>query len=379
MGIGRECADYVRLYDSINFGGKLWLKQFRGPHYSVLGGQQMKAGIMRRRKVVVDEGGLIKTRSLFEKNDFGLLVEPEIEGVDLAFWSSGHQALVENWLLKHGALLFRGFQITDLVGFQVAATAIAGEMLPYKERSSPRHQVGKNNVYTSTDYPAPYDIFLHNENSYQSVWPLKVFFYCDLAPDQGGETPIADCRKIYQRLPSEIVEKFQRLGVCYVRNFGEEYGLSWQQVFGTNDKAIVEAHCAEKGMNLYWKEDGGLRTTTKRKVVCRHPKTLEKTWFNHATFFHISTREKAVQETLLAEHAIEDLPSNSFYGDGSAIEPDVLETLRAAYLAEKVAFTWEKGDILLIDNMLAAHGRAPYTGDRKILVAMAEPVDGSKT
>jgi hypothetical protein len=39
-----------------------------------------------------------------------------------------------------------------------------------------------------------------------------------------------------------------------------------------------------------------------------------------------------------------------------------------------VAFPWQKGDILLLDNMLVAHGRAPYAGPRKVVVAMAEPV-----
>jgi hypothetical protein len=31
------------------------------------------------------------------------------------------------------------------------------------------------------------------------------------------------------------------------------------------------------------------------------------------------------------------------------------------------------GDILMVDNMLVAHGREPFSGPRKILVAMAEP------
>jgi hypothetical protein len=32
---------------------------------------------------------------------------------------------------------------------------------------------------------------------------------------------------------------------------------------------------------------------------------------------------------------------------------------------------WRRGDLLLIDNMLTAHGRRPCTGDRRVLVAMS--------
>jgi hypothetical protein len=37
-----------------------------------------------------------------------------------------------------------------------------------------------------------------------------------------------------------------------------------------------------------------------------------------------------------------------------------------------VSFPWQRGDILMLDNILAAHGRAPYEGPRKILVGMTE-------
>jgi alpha-ketoglutarate-dependent taurine dioxygenase len=35
-----------------------------------------------------------------------------------------------------------------------------------------------------------------------------------------------------------------------------------------------------------------------------------------------------------------------------------------------ISFRWERGDVLLLDNYLVAHGRNPYEGPRKILVAM---------
>jgi alpha-ketoglutarate-dependent taurine dioxygenase len=38
-----------------------------------------------------------------------------------------------------------------------------------------------------------------------------------------------------------------------------------------------------------------------------------------------------------------------------------------------VELPWRQGDILLIDNMLTAHARNPFTGPRKVVVAMADP------
>jgi hypothetical protein len=67
--------------------------------------------------------------------------------------------------------------------------------------------------------------------------------------------------------------------------------------------------------------------------------------------------------------------ANTYYGDGSPIEPKVLDQLRAAYNAETVSFPWQKGDLLMLDNMLVAHGRSPFVGPRQILVGMAELVD----
>jgi hypothetical protein len=76
---------------------------------------------------------------------------------------------------------------------------------------------------------------------------------------------------------------------------------------------------------------------------------------------------------MVAEFSDGDLPANTYYGDGSPIEPEVLDHLRAAYHAETVSFPWQQGDLLMLDNMLVAHGRAPYAGARQILVGMSEP------
>jgi alpha-ketoglutarate-dependent taurine dioxygenase len=159
----------------------------------------------------------------------------------------------------------------------------------------------------------------------------------------------------------------------YVRNYGEGCGLPWQTVFQTDDRGVVEAYCAEHELEFEWKGAAALRTRAVRPAIVRHPRTGEDVWFNHATFFHVSTLAEPLREALLAQFAEQDLPNNTYYGDGSPIEPEVLDELRAAYLEETIIFPWRRGDVLFMDNVLMAHGRRPFVGERRILVGMAQP------
>ncbi len=335
-------------------------------------------GAFKRRSVSVSAETLVRTFPLVADNALPLGVEPAVPAVDLSSWLEGNRAFVEESLLRHGGILFRGFGIRGASSLEEIIRALCGEALEYRERSSPRHSVA-GRVYTSTDYPPAYPISLHNENSYQKTWPLKIFFLCETPSETGGETPIADCRRVLARIDPEVRDRFVEKGWMYVRNFGDGFGLDWQTVFQTSDRAQVEEHCRRSGIEVEWREGGRLRTRAVRPAMTRHPRTGEDVWFNHATFFHVSTLVPEVREELLQEFAESDLPTNTYYGDGSPIAPEVLDHLREAYRAETVAFPWQQGDLLLLDNMLVAHARAPYTGSRKVLVGMAEPVSRERS
>jgi alpha-ketoglutarate-dependent taurine dioxygenase len=41
-------------------------------------------------------------------------------------------------------------------------------------------------------------------------------------------------------------------------------------------------------------------------------------------------------------------------------------------LESAVDVGWNAGDLLLIDNVLVGHGRRPFVGDRRVLVAMSD-------
>ena len=327
---------------------------------------------MQRKAVRISPGAVVRSGYLDEGERFPLVMEPGVEGVNLAGWAAGNREQLEAELLRHGAILFRNFNVNSAIHLEQFIQATCGSPLEYQERSSPRSQVS-GNIYTSTDHPPDEGIFLHNEQSYNLTFPLRIFFFCTQPAEHGGATPIADTRKIFNRISVEVRERFIEKKYMYTRNFGDGFGLSWQTAFQTTDKSAVEDYCRRNDIRSEWKDGGRLRTQQVRRAVARHPRTGELAWFNHLTFFHFSTLAPAVHEALLTMLREEDLPNNTYYGDGSPIEPEVLDELRAAYLQETVSFPWQKGDILMLDNMLASHGREPYTGQRKVLVGMAEP------
>jgi alpha-ketoglutarate-dependent taurine dioxygenase len=332
----------------------------------------------KRKVIKISAEELVTTGSLNHGRHLPHVIRPQADHLDLPEWAENNLAYIETVLAKHGAILFRGFNLKSVPEFERFVRAVSGEILAYNERSSPRSQIS-GQIYTSTDYPAEKYIFLHNEQSYNLVFPMKIFFYCVRPPAGGGATPIADTRRVFERIACEIRERFMERKYLYVRNFGDGFGLSWQAAFQTRWRTGVQEYCRNNQIECEWKAGNRLRTKQVREVAIRHPKTGEWTWFNHLTFFHYSTLDRKVQAEMLSAFAEEDLPNNTYYGDGCRIEAEVMEHLREAYQKEMVRFDWEKGDVLMLDNMLAAHGREPYIGERSVAVGMAEPWGWNKS
>ena len=65
------------------------------------------------------------------------------------------------------------------------------------------------------------------------------------------------------------------------------------------------------------------------------------------------------------------LPSNATFGNGTPITTGELDEVRRAYRATEVVNPWQQGDLLILDNILVAHGRKSFHGPRRVLVAMA--------
>jgi alpha-ketoglutarate-dependent taurine dioxygenase len=301
--------------------------------------------------------------------DLPLVIEAEPGLADWQPWFAAAMPRLSPALHRSGALLFRGFPLRDADDFRTAVAAMAPQLRGYAGGTSPRSRVA-DGVYTSTEYPKHLEIPLHNEMSYSSRWPERIFLFCAEAPQTGGETPIADSRRILAAMPAEIVAELERRQVMYVRNLaaaGSPYN-AWSKAFETSDRAAVEAQCRELDIHCEWRADGGLRIHEIRPALRTHPGTGERVWFNQVHLFHASNTPTASAVSARVEAG---LPMAAYYGDGGRIDNATLATVREVMRAERRLFRWQRGDLLVVDNLLAAHGRMPFDGPRRILVAMS--------
>jgi alpha-ketoglutarate-dependent taurine dioxygenase len=311
--------------------------------------------------------------SLFSDRRLPVVLEPADEDLDVAAWMPRNRDSIATMLARHGGILFRNCRVTNVSEFQKFIDTMSDRLIEYSYRSTPRTQIN-GNIYTSTEYPPDQTIPMHNEMSYSTNWPMKIWFCCIKAADRGGETSICDSRRVFEKIDPAIRRVFTQKGVMYLRNYHEEIGLPWQTVFNTNDRTVAELFCRDNGIDFEWVAGKRLRTRQVCQAVARHPQTGEPVWFNQAHLFHVSSLDPQVTASLLALYGDQDLPRTALYGDGSPIEESVLQEIRGVYDEETIVFPWTEGDVLMLDNMLAAHGRMPFSGERKVVVGMAEAV-----
>jgi alpha-ketoglutarate-dependent taurine dioxygenase len=301
-----------------------------------------------------------------------LLAEPARSGVDLLTLAREHREALLATLARAGAILFRGFGDAGVSWMQDFAAACSRRtVLEYTERSSPRTALGRG-IYTSTEYPAREEIRLHNENSYAAVWPERLCFFCHTPAETGGETTLADTRRVLQAIAPAVRARFEEAGVLYARTFSAELGVDWRTAFAATSREEAERQCAARGYEWQWLADGRLRTRRRGPAVVRHPRSGERSWFNHAAFFHVSSLAREVGDALRALFPEDELPSNTYYGDGASIGDETIAELHAVYRRHTVPVRWQAGDALLVDNVVCAHGRSPFTGPRQVLVAMCD-------
>ncbi|MBT2745386.1 MULTISPECIES: TauD/TfdA family dioxygenase [unclassified Lysobacter] len=279
---------------------------------------------------------------------------------------------VQQLLLRHGGILFRGFGVDGAEGFRGSAERLGARPFDYVGGNSPRSRVSAD-VYTSTEYPASEVISLHNEMSYLPSWPRRLFFYSLIPAASGGQTSLANSGDVLRALPEEIRARFRDKKVNYIRNFQTEIplGKNWQTTYQTQDRAEVESIVAEQGSVCHWGAKDALRVSTRCEAFATHPQTGEEVWFNQAEQWHPSALNPAIRGMFEQALGVGNLPHECEYGDGEPIEENVLLEIRRALNTSKLLFDWQRNDLLMIDNILMMHGRESFKGERKTLAYLS--------
>jgi alpha-ketoglutarate-dependent taurine dioxygenase len=288
-------------------------------------------------------------------------------------------------LLEHGALLFRGWPLDSAQDFSDAVDALGtGVSVDYIGGDSPRKKI-TGSVYTSTEAPAALKIPLHNELSFVRHYPKHIHFFCEIAPSERGETILGDARRVYRTLDPGVRERFLERQLKYVSAY---YGhsllmdlvnslqpshKSWRDVFETCRRDDVERLCREHDFAFAWYDDNWIQISQTRPAAIKHPVTEEWVWFSQAHLYDFNPRLLGVWRYVAAKlfyarphtrmHEI-------FHADGAKVDRADLYHIMDTLDANTVAFPWQRGDLLVLDNVLTMHGRATFSGPRRILAAM---------
>lgn len=323
--------------------------------------------------------------------------------VNLLAWIKTNTATVHALMQEHGAVLFRGFAVNDEASVEAIAKAIDPELKNDYMGTSPRDiQDGTDYVFSASELPPYYPIPQHCEMTFIKEPPRRIFFSCMVQPlPGGGETPLVDFRKVYQLLDSDVRERFMQRGIKIIRNYAgpkqnNRFNLfelkPWTSMFGF-DKQRAQARAEQEGFEVHWTKNDGMRLTSYQPAATQHPETGETVWYSHLQVFHISTASgefkriyrkrptlknwglwRASQALVATQQLIKKDDEHAMhctYADGGKIPQADIDHLRDVIWDNMEITPWLKGDVVAVDNYSIAHGRLPYTGARKVVVAWA--------
>jgi alpha-ketoglutarate-dependent taurine dioxygenase len=300
-----------------------------------------------------------------------LLIDPP---TDLPDWAADHRDALRATAAEHGAVLVRGLPLHEPAEVAAVFAELTHRLMAEREAFAARVPIAPG-VYSPSRWPANQPMCMHHESSYTLSPPGLLLFACLRPATAGGVTGVADAARVLDALPKGLVERFDRDGWLLTRNFNDDIGSSYAEAFGTDDRAEVERYCRANNIEFDWRRDGGLRTRQRRPAVVGDPVTGERCWFNQIAFLSEWTLDAEVREYLVDLFGPDELPFTTSFGNGDPIDAEVVAELNQVYEAHTVREPWQAGDLMLVDNLRAAHSREPYSGPREVLVGLADPVD----
>lgn len=295
--------------------------------------------------------------------------DPQTDLPETIEWVKSNAADLNQKAFQHGAILFRGFPLQDHNDFDAFIQACGYPNFKYEESLSNAVRVVKTErVFTANEAPSNVTIFLHHEMAQTPIYPSKLFFFCELAAETGGATPLCRSDALFELMQQEIpqfAKDCEEKGLQYtnvmpgVDDPNSGMGRSWQSTFRATTRQEAESRMLELGYTWEWLDDGSLRAITPVLPAVRELGDGRKSFFNQLIAAYKGWKDERND------------PSKSIrHGDGSIL--DQAAVLKCAELAEQVTFDlpWQAGDVALVDNYVAMHGRRNFTGARKVLASL---------
>lgn len=306
---------------------------------------------------------------------------------DIVAWLREHRPRLTEARDRYGAVLLRGFEAIDSAPrFAAILDVIANELMEYIGGSAAR-EVVYGRVTTASALPGAYSLALHQEMAYQESRPDALALFCELPADEGGETPIADARVVTERIDPAVRARFDAHGVG-VRRFlpspargGETIGpRPWSHVFRTTDRDAAERIAQDNGWRIDWQPDDSMLLWQSVLPAFRaHPRTKERVWANQVHYY----MPECMLRWALRDHRLADAGAlrtqmaeapdtldQSFHGDGTRVSGEDAEHIWDVLERSEIPVRWERGDVMLVDNVLTMHGRRWFRGRRSILVGL---------
>jgi len=292
-------------------------------------------------------------------------------GVDAARWAAERRETIRAFVAEHGSLLVRGLGLPDAARAEAVFRQL-GDLITETEAFASRGRYAQG-VYTASKWPPNQQMCMHHELSYALKVPSLMLFACVVPSAAGGATPVADAATVLEALPPELVKRFARVGWLLIRNYNDDIGASLADAFATDDRKAIESYCRAQDIRFEWQDGGGgLRTWQRRRAIVPHPLTGRRCWFNQIAFLSEWTMAPDLREYLVDEYGAERLPFSTAFGNGDPIDADIVHVINEVYEAHTVREPWQAGDLLVVDNVRAAHGREPFEGPREVVVALAQ-------
>ena len=271
----------------------------------------------------------------------------------------------------HGAVLFRDLPIPSVEAFDAFIEALSVENFPYLESLSNAVRVNRTTrVFSANEAPSRVRIFFHHEMAQTPVFPGRILFYCEVAADEGGATPICRSDVLYERLKGccpQFIDACEAKGLTYTNvmpgsdDAESGMGRSWQSTLATDSRQKAEARLRQLGYSCQWLDDGCLKATTPPLPAVMQIAPGRRTFFNQLIAAYFGWKDDRNDPSGAIRHA-----------DGSVIDCDAAR--QAIRIAEELEFdvAWQPGDAVLIDNTIVMHGRKPFRGTRKVMASLAD-------